>query len=684
MFRFHPKSCVNVVSAVAAVLTTLPCAVTFAEVPPPVRFSVDNMDRSVDPGKDFYGFANGTWLKKATIPPDQVTWSPTVALIERNWALLRQLLEAASPEKAERSQIEREVGDFYTAGMDEKRIESLAFKPIEGDLAKIAALKSKDELPELIADFHERGIGSFFDASVDADARKSDTYALSFSQGGISLPERDYYVADRFAKERAAYKKHIAKMFGLLGDSEKDAAAEVKAVMEIETALAKASRKLEDLTDPVANYHKLSVADFQKTIPIFALDRYLTAAHAAKTDAVVVGQPEFFTALQTLLKTRSLDDLKLYLRWHVLTAAAPMLHDAAAKESFAFFGTALNGQPELDPRWKRVTRRIDEGIGEALGQLYVEHYFPPESQKRMEELVGNVREVYHDRLSKVPWMTEATRKEAVAKFDRFTTKIGAPKKFRDYSSIELRRDDYFGNVERADIFESRRQMARIGQPVDRSEWGMTPPTVNAYFNPTMNEIVFPAGILQPPFFDVEMDDAVNYGATGATIGHEMTHGYDNEGRKYDASGNLRDWWTKSDVREFEARAQKLVKQFNAYSPLPGLHVNGKLTLAENIADLGGLSIAYEALERDLAADPSKRKTIDGFTPEQRFFISFSQSWASKERDEYLRQSLTTDTHAPDMIRGFAPLLNLQEFYDAFGIKEGAPLWRPKAIRAVIW
>jgi len=656
----------------------------FAEVPPPLRFSVENMDRDVDPGTDFYKFANGAWLKKTTIPPDQVTWGPTTALIERNHALLRDLLEKASEDRADRTPIEREVGDFYAAAIDEKRAEELAFKPIEADLAKIAALKSKDELPELLADFHERGIGGFFDASVDADARKSDTYALIFSQGGLGLPDRDYYFSDHFAKERAAYKKHIGKMFGLLGDSAKTAAAEVKAATEIETALAKASRKLEDLTDPIANYHKLTLADFQKSMPSFSMERYLAAAHAAKTESVIVGQPEFFKALETVLKTRSLDDLKMYLRWHLLTAAAPLLHDAAAKESFAFFGTTLNGQPQIDPRWKRVIRRVDEGLGEALGQIYIEHYFPAEAQQRMEDLVNNIKAVYHDRLAKVPWMTEPTREQAVAKFDKFTAKIGAPKKFRDYSSIEIRRDDYLGNVERTATFESRRELGRIGQPVDRTEWGMTPPTVNAYFNPTMNEIVFPAGILQPPFFDVEMDDAVNYGATGATIGHEMTHGYDNEGRKYDGSGNLKDWWTKADVKEFDARTQKLVKQFNAFTPVPGLHVNGKLTLAENIADLGGLSIAFEALERALAADPSKRKTIDGFTPEQRFFISYAQSWASEEREEYLRQSLTTDTHSPDKIRGYAPLLNMQEFYDAFGIKEGAPLWRGKAVRAVIW
>ncbi len=398
----------------------------------------------------------------------------------------------------------------------------------------------------------------------------------------------------------------------------------------------------------------------------------------------MVGQPEFFQALEKALGAFSVEEWQAYLRWHLLVAASPLLHEAMAQESFAFFGTALNGQPKLDARWKRSIRRVDSAVGESLGQLYAARYFPPATAEKAAEMVKNVEAVYRDRLAKVPWMTEATREEATKKFSRFTAKIGAPAHPRDYSGIEIRRDDLYGNMERASVWESRREMARIGQPVDRTEWGMTAPTVNAYFNPSMNEIVFPAGILQPPFFDPEMDDAVNYGATAATIGHEMTHGYDNDGRKYDAEGNLRDWWTKHDVAEFEARTKKLVTQFNAYSPVKGLHVNGKLTLAENIADLGGLSIAYEALERALGSDPEKRKPIDGLTPEQRFFISYAQSWACKARLAYRRQALTTDVHAPDEIRGYAPLLNLQEFYDAFGIKKGAPLWRPKELRAVIW
>jgi putative endopeptidase len=593
-------------------------------------------------------------------------------------------VEHVADDRADRTPLERQVGDCYAAAMDERRIEELGAQPIAPDLAKIAALGSKADLAKLLADFHERGNGGLFSDSVGPDEKHSTVYAYSLSQGGLGLPDRDYYVDSKFAKERAAYRVHFLKTHALLGTAPADAEKQAKAVLAIETALAKGSRRLEDTTDPIENYHRMTLEELRALTPSFDWDAYLAGSHAAKVESVVVGQPEFFQALEKALDAFPLEDWQAYLRWHLLIAASPLLHEALVQESFSFFGTELSGQPKLDARWKRALRRVSSAVGESLGQLYVERYFPPATAEKAAEMVKNVEAVYRERLSKVPWMTEATRQEATKKFSRFSAKIGAPAHPRDYSGIEIRRDDFYGNMERASVWESRREMARIGEPVDRTEWGMTAPTVNAYFDPTMNEIVFPAGILQPPFFDAEMDDAVNYGATAATIGHEMTHGYDNDGRKYDAEGNLRDWWTKQDVKEFDARTKKLVTQYNAYSPIKGLHVNGKLTLAENIADLGGLSIAYEALERALGSDPEKRKPIDGLTPEQRFFISYAQSWACKARPAYRRQALTTDVHAPDEIRGYAPLLNLQEFYDAFGIKKGAPLWRPKEVRAVIW
>jgi putative endopeptidase len=398
----------------------------------------------------------------------------------------------------------------------------------------------------------------------------------------------------------------------------------------------------------------------------------------------IVGQPEFFEALDKLATARPLSDWKIYLRWHVLTAAAPYLCRDAEKEDFDFFGKVLSGQPEQEPRWKRASRTLDRNIGEAVGQLYVEKCFPPEAKARMNDLVENLKTVFRDHLEKVDWMTDATRAKALAKFARFTQKIGYPDKFRDYSSIQVKRDDYLGNVRRAAAFEQHRRIARVGQPVDRSEWRMTPPTVNAYFNPLQNEIVFPAGILQPPFFDVSLDDAVNYGAIGVVIGHEITHGYDDEGRKYDADGNLNEWWTEADAKEFDARAQKVVDEYNAFETLPGVHVNGKLTLGENLADLGGVSIAYDALERALAREPSKRKTIDGFTPEQRFFLSFAQVWRTNIRDAEARRLVTVDPHSPGRFRAVGPLVNYQEFFDAFKIKPGDPMWRAPELRAHTW
>jgi putative endopeptidase len=385
-----------------------------------------------------------------------------------------------------------------------------------------------------------------------------------------------------------------------------------------------------------------------------------------------------------LLKDHSVEDWKTYMRWHVLHGAARFLHNDVEEENFNFFGKTLSGQEKQEPRWKRAAKIVDGSIGEALGQLYVEKYFTAEAKERMNELVNNLRTVFRDHLLKLDWMDDATREKAMAKFDRFTQKIGYPDKFRDYSSIDIRRDDYLGNIRRCEAFETHRKIARVGKPVDRTEWDMTPPTVNAYFNPTMNEIVFPAGILQPPFFDPTMDDAVNYGGIGAVIGHEITHGYDDQGRHYDAEGNLSEWWTDKDAQEFEKRAQKVVSEYDGFEPLPGSHVNGKLTLGENIADLGGVSIGYDAMERAMKKDPAKRKIVDGFTPEQRFFLSFAQIWRMNIREAEQKRLLTVDPHSPGPFRAVGPLMNFQEFYDAFDIKSGAPMWRAPELRAKIW
>jgi len=653
-------------------------------IPKVPRFSLDYMDKTVDPGTNFFSFAAGNWVKTNPVPANKSRWTGFVELQERNWFLIHELLRSCSTGVVLYGSSVQKVGDFYLSAIDTNRLEFLRFKPIENDLKKIAAVKSPEEYLRLLAELQGRGVDACFSRSVSADARNSGFYAFYLSQGGLGLPDRDYYLAESFAKQREAYLAHVERMFALLGEGTNQAKAHAATVLQLETELAKASKARADLRDPLANYHKYAVSDFEEELTGMPVRAYLEACGLGKTPDVVVRQPAFFTALKQLTADRPLEDWKTYLRWHLVRASAPYLHSAAEGQDFAFYGQTLREQKEQEPRWQRAAKMIDEEIGEALGELFVKAHFPRSARQRMLELVENVKAVFRERLQQLDWMTEPTRAKALAKFDRFTQKIGHPEKFRDYSAVEIRSNDLIGNVWRSQEFETHRQLSRVGGPVDRSEWRMTPQTVNAYYSPLQNEIVFPAGILQPPFFDPQMDDAVNYGGIGAVIGHEITHGYDDQGRKYDASGNLNDWWTEADAKAFETQAQRLVEQYNAYEPLPGLHLNGKLTLGENIADLGGVSIAYEALERALAKDPSKRKTIDGFTPEQRFEIAWAQVWRINCKEAETRRLVTVDPHSPGQFRAIGPLVNLQEFYDAFGVKEGKPLWKAPESRTKIW
>ncbi len=655
--------------------------------PPPVpEFSVNYMDKSVDPGTDFYHYADGQWLKNNPIPPDKSRWAAFSELAERNLYLIQGILEDASAAAAAlpKHSPRREVGDFYAAAMDTNRIEQLGLSPIANDLKQIDNLKSAADLFALVADFHQRGVGGMFEAGFGPDSKQSSIYAIELEQGGLSLPDHDYYLKANFAGKLKQYREHMVKMFTLLGDAPATAATNADIVLSLETALAQASRSRVELRDPDKNYHKFSGAEFTSTTPALLWNVYFTDRAIDHPAYEIVGQPEFFTALNDLVQSRPISDWKVYLRWHLLHASAPYLSSAFEQENFNFYGRVLSGTPQQEPRWKQAAHILDGNIGEALGQLYVEKYFTPEARARMDALVQNLKSVFHDRLEQVTWMTDATKAKALAKFARFTQKIGYPVQFRDYSAIDIRRDDLLGNIQRSALFESRRRIARIGQPVDRTEWGMTPETVNAYFNPEQNEIVFPAGILQPPFFDVTKDDAVNYGGIGVVIGHEMTHGYDDEGRKFDAEGNLNDWWTEADAKAFETRAQHVIDEYNSFEALPGMHVNGQLTLGENLADLGGVHIACDALERALAKEPSKRKPIDGFTPEQRFFIAFAQIWRTNIRDAEAQRLLTVDPHSPGQFRAYGPLLNVDQFYEAFNIKPGSPMWLPPEKRAVIW
>ncbi len=648
------------------------------------RFSAEYMDRTVSPEQDFYRFAAGRWIDENPVPADKSRWASFTELAERNHELIRSLLEACRVDPGPTAGPRRQVGEFYASALDQSGRDARGLSPISGDLEEIERLDSAGGLFPILARLHRRGIGALFEAGPSPDEKDSQHYAFYFLQGGLSMPDRDYYLTEGFAPKAKAFQSHLAASFEALEEEEGSAERAAATVYAIERALAEVSRSRTDLREVEKNYHRETVEELAERYPHLRWKEYLAATGLPAVPFVVVGQPEFFEGLDRLLAARPLEEWRTYLRWSVLRASAPFLTAALEQADFEFFHRTLLGQPEPEPDWLRAQRVLDRAIGEAVGELYVERYFPREARERMAQMVQDLKAVFLDRLKRLEWMTPATRARALAKFARFETKIGHPETFRSYSSVRVDPTDYLGNVRRAAEFDYDRQIRRFGGPVDRTEWGMTPPTVNAYFNRTQNEIVFPAGILQPPFFDLAMDDAVNYGGIGGVIAHEITHGFDDQGRKYDADGNMIDWWTEADAREFAARAEGIVRQYDAFEGMPGLHVNGRLTLGENIADLGGVSIAFEALKRRLTAEPQRRRTVDGFTPEQRFFISWAQIWRENSRDDSRRLRLTIDPHSPGRPRALGPVMNLPEFAQAFSIREGSPMWRPPAERVAIW
>ncbi len=628
------------------------------------------MDLSADPREDFYRYSVGEWIRANQVPADKALWTAFDELYEWNLHLLRRILEDSAEEPApEPGSPKRLVGDLYKSAMNTERIEKLGFEPIQNELHRIEATVSGKDLARCIAELHCAGVHAFFTAYSQADKKNSSIYAFYLEQGGLSLPDREYYLADSFKEARDAYRGHVARIFTLAGETEEESKRLAELVLSLETDLAKTSRARADLRDEEKNYNRIAASDLAKFASM-NLPAYLEALGVPPAEYFIIGQPEFFTALEKLLSERPIEHLRTYLRWHVLHEFAPHLHSSVEGEDFDFFQRRLLGKQEPEARWKRAARTVDGLVGEALGKLYVEKHFPSEARQRVALLIEDIRAVFRERLGCLPWMTEATRQQALAKFDRFRVKIGHPERFRDYSSVVIDPGDYVGNIHRAAAFEARRQASRVGQPVDRTEWYMTPPTVNAYFSPTENEIVFPAGILQPPYFDVTLDDAVNYASIGAVIGHEITHGYDDQGRRFDAEGNLRDWWTPDDEREFQTRARAVAALYNSQEPLPGVHVNGELTLGENIADFGGVSIAYEAFQRRLAQEPAKHQMIDGLTPEQRFFIAWAQIWRGNIREQELRRRLTIDPHSPNQYRGTLPAINHPAFDLAFSPSTG--------------
>ncbi|MFD2574429.1 M13 family metallopeptidase [Spirosoma soli] len=647
-------------------------------------FDKSGMDTTVSPGNDFFTYANGTWVKKTKIPGDQTGWGSFYQLYEDNQLKTKSILEEAASADAKTGTVEQQVGDFYASGMDTATIDKLGYEPVKAELAKIAALTDyKQVLNYLAADETNRG-GEFIGLYVGADDRQSSINRINFGQAGLSLPEKDYYTKtdEPTKKIRAAFVAYVAKLFTLTGVDSISAKTKADAILQFETELAKSHKSATDLRDPVANYNKFAVADLTQRMPNLNWRTLLNTMGLSRIDTVLVSQPGYYQALDKMLPTVPMPVLKDRLVFDVLDHNASALSREFEKASFEFNNKTLYGQPQQPERWKRIASRIDGSLGEALGQLWVKKYFPAEAKERMLTLVNNLQKVYRERIEKLDWMAPETKKVALVKLDRFVKKIGYPDKWKDYSDVDVKRDDYFGNVQRARKHYLKEEFAKINQPVDRAEWGMTPPTVNAYANPTNNEVVFPAGILQFPFFDKDADDAINYGGIGMVIGHEMTHLFDDQGRQYDASGNLRDWWTKQDAERFKTKAQVVVNQYNGYTVLDNLHLNGRLTLGENLADLGGITLAYQAFK--LTKQGQSTEKIDGFTPDQRFFLGFAQVWRIKVRDEAERVGISTDPHSPAKFRVNGPLTNFEPFYQAFNVKPGQKLYKPEVQQAKVW
>jgi predicted metalloendopeptidase len=569
--------------------------------------------------------------------------------------------------------------------MDEKTVDATRITPLADELKRIDALKDRGGVLKEIAHLHAMGLTGIFRFSANQDAKNSTMVIAQASQGGLGMPDRDYYTKedDASKKLRDQYVDHMTKMFTLLGEPAEQASEHAKKVMAIETSLAKPARTRVEMRDPQKNYNKMKPAELQALTPDWIWADYFKELKVTEPGDINVGQPEFFKAANQVLASTPVEDWKIYLRWHLLHGTAGSLSKDFVEEDFNFFTKTLTGAQQIRPRWKRVVAKTDEELGESLGKLYVADHFPPEAKARALEMVNNLKEALADSIKSRDWMDDATKQEALKKLAAFTVKIGYPDKWRDYSLLKIDRGPYALNVLRGEMFEKDRQLKKIGKPVDRMEWNMTPPTVNAYYNPNRNEIVFPAGILQPPFFDPKADDAVNYGGIGAVIGHEMTHGFDDRGRQYDAVGNLRDWWTPESAKAYVDRSKAIVAQYAGYEPLLGLHINGELTQGENIADIGGVKIAYMALQKAIAKKGPQAK-IDGFTPEQRFFLGFAQIWRNNQRDEDLKLRLNTDPHSPGRFRTIGPLSNLVEFQKAFEIPDGSPMIRPADQRVNIW
>ncbi len=648
-------------------------------------FDTGELNAKIRPQDDFYKYVNAKWMKANPIPANESRWGSFVMLRYNTDKQLKKILDELEAKKSlPAGTPERLIRDFYRSGVDMKRRNALGVKPIAPLQKKIHALKTQKELQNLIGEFHRMGVSAIWGAGIDQDAKDSNRYALHVVQDGLGLPEREYYLKDdkESVRVRTAYVAHVEKLFRMIGRTTTQAKTDTATLMRIETLLAQASMKKEDLRDPDKTYHKMTVTQLSKLTPGIDWKNYLKLVDARDVQYLIVCQPDFLKEVSGMLSSVSLPDWKTYLEWHLVNDFSSALSAPFVKEAFAFYGTVLSGTKEMKPLWRRVLGVVNGNLGELLGQIYVKKHFPPEAKKKMNILVDDLFTAYEARLKSLEWMTPATKKKALLKLHSLNRKIGYPDTWKNYRGLVIAQNDYVGNLVRSSLFEHKRQMKKLRGPIERGEWFMYPQTVNAYFAPNLNDIVFPAAILQPPFFGLTADDALNYGGIGAVIGHEITHGFDDEGSKFDHKGNLKSWWTNEDRKRFEAKAKKVEAQFNRYTVADGVRVNGKLTLGENIADLGGLSIAFDALQLQLKR--TGRHDIEGLSPEQRFFISFALFERENCRDEFVKMQVLTDPHSPGVFRINGPASNFEAFYSAFGTKKSDKLYRDKKDREMVW
>ena len=634
---------------------------------PTTFLDLSGRDTTITPADDFFHYMNGNWIKKTKIPDDQSGWGSFYTLSEENIKKTKAVLEEAAASKASSRSLEQKIGDFYASGMDTVAIEKRGAEPLKAEMAKISAIKNYKEYLNYVATNENNRGGALFSFYVGTDDKNSSKNMVSFSQSGTGLPEKDYYFKNDSStqKIRNAYLKYIKTLFTLTGTDEKTATQNANDILAFETKLAKSHKSPVELRDPIKNYHKYAVSELSK---IYGMDwnKFLENM-TIKTDTVLVGQPEYYSTMGKLLETIPVETLKNVEKFSLLNNTSSYLNKAFGEARFDFFGKTLNGQKVQSERWKKLVNQTDGGLGELLGQLWVKKHFAPEAKVRMLELVGNLKKVYRSRIEKLDWMSVETKAKALVKMDKIIQKIGYPDKWKNFDDVDIKRNAYFENAQAVGRHKYKEMIEKLAKPVDKTEWGMTPPTVNAYANPAFNEIVFPAGILQFPFFDNAADDAINYGGIGMVIGHEMTHLFDDQGRQYDAEGNLKDWWKPEDAKKFNEKSKVVVNQYNNSIMFGNMHVNGELTLGENLADVGGIAIAYEAFK--LTKQGQGNEKIDGLTPDQRFFMSFAQIWRIKDREESMRVRLTTDPHSPEEFRVNIPLKNFEPFYKTFNVTD---------------